>query len=86
MSHTGVDRDVRILVKTPGGEKTEGELEKLTYLDLSVTGITDAGLKDVAKLQKLISLGLENTQITDGGVAELKKALPNCYISSDHKK
>jgi len=33
-------------------------------------------------LQNLERLLLNNTQITKAGVAELKKALPNCYISS----
>ena len=56
-------------------------MQKLEYLYLYDTKITDAGLKDVAKLQKLTYLGIGVIQITKAGVAELKKALPNCEIS-----
>jgi internalin A len=56
-------------------------LQKLTWLDLHKTKITDGGLKEVAKLQKLNRFSLIGTKTTDAGVAELKKALPNCIIT-----
>jgi hypothetical protein len=33
-------------------------------------------------MTNLQSLYLQGTTITDAGIAELKKALPNCYISN----
>ena len=66
---------------TDAGLKELAKLQKLRHLSLNNTQITDAGLKDVAKLQKLKQLNFRNTKVTKAGVAELKKALPNCFIS-----
>ena len=57
----------------PKGELTKADLEKVTYLGLLFTKITDAGLKDIAKLQNLITLKLGNTKITDAGLKEAAK-------------
>ena len=55
-------------------------MEKVIFLNLQLTKVTDEGLKEVAKLQNLKVLTLQETKITGAGVAELKKALPNCKI------
>ena len=81
-----LEREVREELSTAfskfKGELTNADLEKVFEIDLNNTSITDACLKEVAKLQKLEGLFLRRTQVTKAGVAELKKALPNCYISS----
>jgi hypothetical protein len=59
------------------------KLQKLEWLYLYGTKITDVGLKDVAKLQQLAELHLRDTKVTEAGVAELQKALPKCAIFSD---
>ena len=65
----------------PPGELTNADLEKVAYIHLGSTQITDAGLKEVAKLKSLRYLGLfPNSHMTKAGVAELQKALPNCEI------
>ncbi len=81
-----VEKEVRRVLKKPEGKLTEADLEKVAYLGLPRTQITDAGLKDVAKLQWLTRLYLRGTKITTAGVAELKKALPKCTIHSNPKK
>jgi len=62
------------------------KLEKLSWLYLYESPITDTGLKELAKMKNLTWLKLSDTQITDTGVAELQKALPKCDISSNPKK
>ena len=65
----------------PPVELTNADLEKVAYIHLGSTQITDAGLKEVAKLKSLRYLGLfPNSHMTKAGVAELQKALPNCEI------
>ena len=62
------------------------KLQKLFYLNLSSTKITNEGLREVVKLQKLRSLELTNTKTTAAGAAELQKALPKCRIVHSYKK
>ena len=75
-----VDKAIRKELGKPISVLTNADLEKVTFLNLHRTQITDASLKEVAKLQKLERLELQATKVTDAGVAELKKALPNCEI------
>ena len=76
-----VDKAIRKELGKPISVLTNADLEKVTFLNLHRTQITDASLKEVAKLQKLEWLYLSATQITEEGKAELKKALPKCFIS-----
>ena len=48
-------------------------MQKLTFLDLGGTKITDAGLKEVAKLHQLTLLYLRDTKITDAGLKDVAK-------------
>ena len=61
------------------------KLDQLTYLRLYKNQLTD--VKGLEKLTQLEYLSLDdNPDLTKAQINELKKALPNCYISSDHKK
>jgi internalin A len=74
--------DLRLTKITDAGVMVVAKLKKLTYLSLAYTKITDAGLKEVAKMQQLEKVNLYgNPNLTKPGVAELKKALPNCFIT-----
>jgi len=55
-----------------------GELENL---NLTGASVTDAGLKHLYPLKKLRMVTVSNTQVTQKGVDDLKRALPNTYIS-----
>jgi len=68
-----VEKAVRKSLEKPKGKLTEADLEKVIFLNLSDTQITDASLKEVAKLQKLHTLYLNRTQITDEGLKEVVK-------------
>ena len=68
-----VEKAIRESLEKPEGELTKAELQKLTFLYLDATKITDAGLKEVAKLQKLEALVLDHTKITDAGLKEVAK-------------
>ena len=48
--------------------------------------VIDAALVHLTGLTSLTYLGLSDTQVTRAGVAELKKALPNCRISSGGRR
>ena len=48
-----VDKAIRKELGKPISALTEADLEKVTYLDLSNTKITEEGLKELAKLQNL---------------------------------
>jgi len=53
----------------PKGELTKTDLEKVTFLYMNDTKLTDAGLKEVAKLQQLKWLSLISyKQIPDDGL------------------
>ena len=68
-----IEKAIRKELKKPKGELTEADYEKLTFLDLYNTKITDAGIKKVSKLQQLAALDLYNTKITDAGLKEVAK-------------
>ncbi|HVX15338.1 MAG TPA: hypothetical protein VHC22_29380 [Pirellulales bacterium] len=57
-------------------------LTDLKQLSLEYTPITDAGLAHVHALTNLQRLWLFDSKVTDEGIARLRKALPNCKISS----
>ena len=48
-----VEKAIREQLEKPTGKLTKVDLAKVTRLDLSGTGITDAGFKEVAKLKEL---------------------------------
>ena len=81
-----VEKAVHKSLKKREGELTKADLEKVRYLTLRFTNITDAGLNEVAKLKKLERLYLDDTKITDEGAAWLMKALPKCRIYHSYKK
>ena len=68
-----VEERVRMALEKPEGKLTEADLEKVLWLYMDESQITDAGLKEVAKLQKLEVLYLNNTKITDAGLKEVAK-------------
>lgn len=45
--------------------------DRVVWLDLARSQVTDAGLKTIGKMRALERLHLENTPVTDAGVAEL---------------
>ena len=68
-----IESAIRKELKKPNGELTKEDLEKVTFLNLDNTKITNAGLKELAKLQQITRLWLFNTQITDAGLKEVAK-------------
>jgi len=66
-----VEEAIRKSLNGHEGELIEADLEKVAFLLLHRTQITDTGLKEVAKLQQLKGLGLNDTKITDAGLVEL---------------
>ncbi len=56
---------------TDSGLETFASLDKLIWLDLSLTNITDDGLAHLRGLKKLQGLELNLTQVTDGGLKNL---------------
>ena len=77
-----VEKAVRESLEKPEGEITIADLQRLIWLILSETQITDEGLKEVAKLKKLEDLRLDETQITDAGLKEVAKLqqLKNLFL------
>ena len=68
-----VDKAIRKELGKPISELTNADLEKVTFLNLHRTHITDVSLKDVAKVQGLKELWLAFTQITDAGLKHVAK-------------
>ena len=68
-----VDKAIRKELGKPISGLTNADLEKVTYLDLSNTKITEEGLKELAKLQNLTKIALRRTKITDEGLKEVAK-------------
>jgi hypothetical protein len=66
-----------------GLENLKG-LSNLQFLDLVNTDVTDAGLEHLKGLSQLNRLDLWDTKVTKEGVRKLRKALPNCFIASNH--
>jgi hypothetical protein len=56
--------------------------EKLVWLDISNTPISDAAISDLKRFSGLRTLRLQNTRITPAGIAELQESLPNCKIDA----
>jgi internalin A len=56
-------------------------LKNLESLDLARTNVSDAGLQYLKHLENLKGLCLGATGVTDTGAADLKKSLPNAFIS-----
>ena len=80
-----IEVTIRKAANKPTGELTKADLEKVTKLIFSGKKLTD--VKGLEKLTQLEYLSLDdNPALTKAQINELKKALPNCYISSDHKK
>jgi hypothetical protein len=57
-----------------------GELQKLTFLGLGSTAVTDAGLKHLRTLKNLKKIDLWYTKTTPSGIAELKRVLPELTV------
>jgi uncharacterized membrane protein len=55
--------------------------ERIVWLDLAKSQVTDAGMKSVAKMRNLEQLHLENTKVGDAGVAELSKLVNLEYLN-----
>ena len=68
-----VDKAIRKELGKPISILTNADLEKVTFLNLHRTQITDVSLKDVAKVQGLKELWLTFTQITDAGLKHVAK-------------
>ena len=75
-----VIKAIRQSLEKHKGQLTVRHLEKIKYLNLKYSKITDAGLKEVAKLQNLREFSWTRTKATAEAAAELSKALPNCKI------
>jgi serine/threonine protein kinase/Leucine-rich repeat (LRR) protein len=58
-------------------------LPRLACLDISNTGLTDRGLQAFAASPRLAFLNVKGTQVTAAAVANLRRALPDCEITSD---
>ena len=67
-------------LKKFGARTKQDKQDKIIYVHLYDTKITDAGSVHLKGLTKLKGLTLVFTKIIDAGVADLKKALPNCLI------
>ena len=58
------------------------QFPKLNYLHLSETQITDAGLLHLSKIHTLEFINLRLTKATEAAIDKLRRALPNCEITS----
>ena len=56
------------------------EMESLTALDLSGTGITDDGLQELSQSRTLRRLVVTDTSVTADGVEKLRRANPDCTV------
>lgn len=75
---------------TPGGTAVTddglafvAQLPQLQVLELRGTQITDAGLEHLVGMKSLEKVDLNNTKVSAQGVAKLRRALPDCEISTD---
>ena len=63
------------------GLKNLSKLKNLEYLNLYQTQVSDDGLRHLSDLKKLKKLFLWDTKVSDEGVRELKKSLPQLFVS-----
>jgi len=56
-------------------------LNKLEFLELSNTKVSDAGLEHLKGLSNLEFLYLTDTKVTANGAKKLQTALPKCEIN-----
>jgi len=68
------------------GLKTLAAIATLTNLNLYKCGVGDGGLKSLSAAKNLKTLNVSGTKVTAEGVATLRKALPDCAITSDFPK
>ena len=84
-----IEKAIREELKTPSGELTKADLEKVTKLFLYSDQLSNQ-LTDVsafANLTQLKELWLDNNPaLTKAQIDELKKALPKCTIASTPTK
>jgi hypothetical protein len=52
-------------------------LDRLLYLDISNTTVTDAGIMKLAPIDNLKTLKVSRTKISDGGMRALQRLLPD---------
>lgn len=55
--------------------------ERIVWLDLARSQVTDAGLESVGKMRHLERLHLENTKVTDAGIAKLGRLTKLEYLN-----
>ena len=78
-----IEYRIRTQARKPTGILTKADLEKVTILNLSYNQLTDVTCLE--KLTQLEMLNLRNNpDLTKAQIDELKKALPNCKIFSEH--
>jgi hypothetical protein len=58
-------------------------LRQISYLDLRNSSVTDAGIAHLETMPQLRYVDLAGAKVTLEGVAKLKRALPECQITSD---
>ena len=75
------DLDLSDTVITDSGLAHLRSLRNLESLDLARTNVSDAGLQYLEHLENLKELCLGETGVTVAGAADLKKSLPNAYIT-----
>lgn len=82
--------DDRLKINVMNAAKEFGDLqlallepvaERIVWLDLAKSQVTDAGMKSVGKMRNLEQLHLENTAVGDAGVAELSKLVNLEYLN-----
>ena len=71
---------------TNAGLKELANIKKLSSLKVCTRYVTNDGIKDLAALKNLTSIDFYRAEVDATGVAELREALPNCKISSEHTK
>ena len=60
-----------------------GALEKLQFLDLSKTAVTDAGLPHLSRLKELQLVFLNGTKVSRAGGIALQRMIPSVRVVVD---
>jgi Leucine-rich repeat (LRR) protein len=72
---------------TPAGlAKIHEAFDGLTLLHLEHVPLEDAAVAEIVRMKNLTSLKITDTKISPAGFEQLKKALPRCWIESNHGK